>query len=72
MYAQDDLVGHIIFPEELNLNSDTQNGMSGGPVYSAYYNESQVKLAGITVSAGKILVDSSQRIYFQQLLKTII
>lgn len=42
----------VRFPPPVKATHADLNGFSGGPVYSAFYNESEIKLAGIIQLAG--------------------
>lgn len=44
--------GFVSFVDDGNISHEELNGMSGGPVYSVYHDESEVKLAGISISGG--------------------
>lgn len=42
----------VRFDSDIKITHEDLNGMSGGPVYSAFYDESEIKLAGISLSGG--------------------
>jgi len=52
MFIKDDRDGFISFNTAMNITHEELNGMSGGPVYSVFHDDSEVKLAGISVSGG--------------------
>lgn len=52
LFFMDEIGGFIHFDEAQNVNSEILNGMSGGPVFSVFNDESELKLAGITLTGG--------------------
>lgn len=52
MFSKEGNDGLVSFPNEFNISHEVLNGMSGGPVYSIYHDDSEIKLAGISVSGG--------------------
>lgn len=52
MFLRDGNDGLVSFPDEFNITHDELNGMSGGPVYSVNHDDSEIKLAGISISGG--------------------
>lgn len=52
LFTRDDGDGFVTFVDDTKITHEELNGMSGGPVYSVYHDDSEVKLAGISLSGG--------------------
>lgn len=51
-FTREDNDGFVSFIDDMKITHEELNGMSGGPVYSVYHDDSEVKLAGISLSGG--------------------
>lgn len=52
LYKSSCLEGYLEFDPASNVTHEMLNGMSGGPVYSIYHDDTQIKLAGISLTGG--------------------
>ncbi|ODC04020.1 hypothetical protein BFW38_11210 [Terasakiispira papahanaumokuakeensis] len=52
LFIRDEHDGFVSFSDEMNITHEELNGMSGGPVYSVFHDDSEVRLAGISLSGG--------------------
>ena len=52
LFTKDGRDGFVSFDEKMNVTHEELNGMSGDLVYSVFHDDSEIKLAGISLSGG--------------------
>jgi hypothetical protein len=52
MFSKDHRDGFVSFKTDTVITHEDINGMSGGPVYSVFHNDSEIRLAGIALTGG--------------------
>lgn len=70
MFVREGRDGYVSFDSSMNITHDELNGMSGGPVYSVFHDNSEVKLAGISLSGGGSILRFLPAYIFHEALRS--